>query len=152
MPELDPEVVVGVVVLELGLVVELEVLGLEMLPAALDPWCASQSVFATPVRPTHEVEEPEPELEVLGEVVLLEPELLGDVVLLEPEVLLGELMLPLDPLVLGLAVLGLVALPDEPLPIEPLELPEVCATETPAAPRNAAATAAQRSLLVIFAP
>jgi hypothetical protein len=125
-PELElPEV--------LGLVVELE-LGLEVLAPVLAPprARASQSCFAMPLRlaqllaalPEPLVLEPRlPELPVLGLVVLL----------LEP----GVLMLP------ELGVDGVVL-----LGLEPLEL-EVCATETPAAPRNAAATAAQRSLLVI---
>jgi hypothetical protein len=110
---------------------------LELLPA-LEPELLrdSQSVLAMPVSPVHWLELPAVEL------------LLG--VLLVDEPVLGVVVLGL--VVLGLAVLGLVALPEEPLPIEPLELPDVCATETPATPRKAAATAAQRSLLVIFAP
>jgi hypothetical protein len=72
----------------------------------------------------------------LGEELLPLLLVLGEVVLV-----LGEVLLELE----GLELLGLVA---EDPPMEPLEL-EVCATETPAAPRNAAATAAQRSLLVI---
>ena len=132
-PELEPDPEVPGAD-ELGLD-DVPVLGLlELLLPALDPelCCDSQSVFAMPVSPVHWLEDPALELS-LGDVVLLLDPVLGA-------------------LVLGLAVLGLVALPEEPLPIEPLELPEVCATETPAAPRNAAATAAQRSLLVIFAP
>lgn len=141
LPELEPDVLLGLVVellpglltpgllvllLELGLVVLLPELELPLARAR-----ASQSCFAMPVSVEHWLRS------VLLPALL---PVLGVVVVLPVP---GVVLLGLE--VLGLVVLGLVV--DDP-PIEPLEL-EVCATETPAAPRNAAATAAQRSLLVI---
>lgn len=166
-PELEPDVL-GLLVLGLELLPELEVptpeLEVPVPELALPPARAraSQSCLAMPVSDAHWLRslllEPlvlDPRLpEVLPDVL---PAVPGDVVLLLE---LGEELLPLLLLVLGevvlvlgevllelegLELLGLVA---EDPPMEPLEL-EVCATETPAAPRNAAATAAQRSLLVI---
>jgi hypothetical protein len=144
----------------------LPVVLLPLLPRRSWRW---QSSFAIPVSTSQRLEpellEPlvlglalELELPVVSVLLGLELLPLAPVLLLsllELELLLG---LELEPLVLGLVVeelpprLGLVVeLPVDPPALLPLE-PEVWAMETLATPRNAAATAAQSTLVFICAP